>query len=103
MLERPGEYQWSSFRGNAFGENGSLLEPHATYFALGATPETRQYAYRKLFINVLDEGQMHDIRSAVQTGTPLGNDRFQEQIEKVLKCKVGQARRGRPKSQVKGY
>jgi len=38
-----------------------------------------------------------EIRAAWQTGTPLMNDRFKEQIEKVLNTKVGYAKRGRPK------
>ncbi|MDH5731997.1 MAG: hypothetical protein OEZ58_23685, partial [Gammaproteobacteria bacterium] len=37
------------------------------------------------------------IRQAWQTGTPLGNNRFKEKVEKVLKTKVGFALRGRPK------
>ena len=104
MVEEPGDYRWSSYRSNAFGENNTLLEPHVTYQVLGNMPESRQYAYRELFQNALDARQMHAIRSAAQTGTPLGNDCFREQIEKALKRKVGQARRGRPtRSQDKGY
>ena len=38
-----------------------------------------------------------EIRAAWQTGTPLVNDRFKEQIEKALNMKVGYAKRGRPK------
>ena len=41
---------------------------------------------------------MGEIRAAWQTGTPLANDRFKEQIEKKLSMKVGYARRGRPKN-----
>ena len=36
------------------------------------------------------------IRAANDTGTPLGNDRFKQQVEDALGQKVGQARRGRP-------
>ena len=104
MVDKPGNYPWSSYRSNAFGENSALLESHEIYLALGNTAKSRQYAYQELFLNALDTCQMHDIRSAVQTGTPLGNDRFRGQIEKALKCKVGQARRGRPqRQQDKGY
>jgi len=104
MVELPGDYRWSSYRSNAFGEHNALLEHHATYKALGSSPESCRYAYRELFRNVLDAQQIHAIRSAVQTGTPLGDDQFRDQIEKALDCKVGQARRGRPKrQQEKGY
>jgi len=104
MVEVPGGYLWSSYRNNAIGEYSSLVKPHANYLSLGDTAESRQDAYRELFRNALDVNQIHDIRSAAQTGTPLGNDRFREQIEQALKCKVGQARRGRPgRQQKKGY
>lgn len=36
---------------------------------------------------------IHDM----QTGTPVGNDHFREQIEQTLGCQVGFSQRGRPK------
>ncbi len=36
------------------------------------------------------------LRCALQSGTPLGNDKFKAEIEAVLGRKVGFARRGRP-------
>jgi putative transposase len=48
----------------------------------------------------LDATELTDIRAAWQTGTPLGNDSFKAKIERKLKTKVGQARRGRPKQRV---
>lgn len=104
MVVAPGDYPWSSYRSNAVGEYSALLRPHADYLALGDSAASRQHAYRELFRNVLDAGHMHSIRAAVQTGTPLGNDRFREQVEETLQQKVGQARRGRPRRrQGKGY
>lgn len=96
MVKTPGEYRWSSYRGNAHGEETGILEQHKLYLALGATDETRQFAYRGLFHSALDSDHLHSIRAAAQTGTPLGNDRFREQVEKTLGCKVGHSRRGRP-------
>ncbi len=57
----------------------------------------RLETYKTLFQSHLNEGMLSEIRSAWETGTPLGNDYFWEKIEAKLKCKVGQARRGRPK------
>ncbi|MDQ7003900.1 MAG: hypothetical protein Q9N67_04770 [Ghiorsea sp.] len=37
-----------------------------------------------------------DIRVSWQTGTPLGNDRFREEIKAVLGRKVRYYKRGRP-------
>jgi len=67
------------------------------YKSLGKSQPTRLEAYKELFQVYLDKGVLNDIRSAWQMGTPLGNDHFRQKIEAKLKCKVGQARRGRPK------
>ncbi len=96
MVKTPGEYRWSSYRGNAHGEATEILGQHSLYLALGTTNETRQFAYRELFRNALDSDQLHSIRAAVQTGTPLGDGRFRAQIERTLGCKTGHSRRGRP-------
>lgn len=96
MVRSPGRYRWSSYRANVLGKADNLITPNQLYLALGKTASVRQHAYRKLFRQTLEPAEVHDIRAAVQTGTPLGNDRFKQQIEQRLKQKVGQARRGRP-------
>ncbi|MDJ0872811.1 MAG: transposase [Gammaproteobacteria bacterium] len=96
MVSSPGQYPWSSYRANAAGTTDPLLTPHERYLALGRSDERRRSAYRDLCRHRLDEEQVRDIRAAWQTGTPLGNDRFRSQLERTLKQKVGQARRGRP-------
>jgi len=96
MVASPGEYVWSSYRANALGYNDSLLTGHPLYLALGADAETRQARYRALFEAHLADHLLTDVRNCLNTGTPLGNDRFRSQIEAVLKMKVGQSRRGRP-------
>jgi len=101
MVQTPGEYPWSSYRANAFGEEDALLRPHLLYKRLGRNQAARQAAYRELFRSSLAPEQVHDIRAAWQTGTPLGNDRFREQIEAAAKKKVGYAHRGRPRKQRK--
>ena len=107
MVNTPLQYSWSSYRANATGSRDVVITPHPLYQALGPDPATRQYRYRELFRSVLDPEQVHDIRATVQTGTPLGNERFKQEIENALHCKVGQARRGRPRQKKdvkeKGY
>jgi REP-associated tyrosine transposase len=73
-----------------------LVTPYLIYKALGRSQLTRLEAYKALFKAHLDKGVLDNIRSAWQTGTSLGNDLFRQKIEAKLKCKVGQARRGRP-------
>jgi putative transposase len=84
MTETPGEYRWSSYSNNAPGNKSDLLTRHRLFEKLGSTDEAREHAYRVLFSNALDGERLHQLRAAVQTGTPLGNDR------------AGQLRRGRP-------
>jgi putative transposase len=96
MVSTPGDYRWSSFAANAFGLSDKLVYPHERYRALGNTDEQRLYAYQELFRNALEPDHVHSIRASVQTGTPLGNDRFRAQVEAALGKRVGQARRGRP-------
>jgi putative transposase len=97
MVRSPAHYRWSSYRHNGQGKEDALITPHALYLALGKTLPTRLAAYKALFKAHLDSGVLDDIRSAWQTGTPLGNDFFRQKVEAKLKCKVGQARRGRPR------
>lgn len=107
MVQTPAEYRWSSYRFNTSNQDDALLTPHSLYLSLGQDDVERQRAYRELFRVALASDQIHAIRSTVQTGTPLGNDRFKSEVEGVLGRRVGQAKRGRPAKQSlvleKGY
>lgn len=98
MVKRPEEWKWSSYACNAYGEENTLIKPHPLYLAIDKNKESRVKYYREGFKQVLDPSLICDIRSAVQTGTPLGNDRFKEKVEQLLGVKVGYAKRGRPKN-----
>jgi putative transposase len=106
MVGSPEKYRWSSYRANALGEDESILSPHRLCQQLGADNAKWQSSYRELFTDVLDCEVMGHIRASVQTGTPLGNNKFKADVEKLLGTKVGQARQGRPrrrKTDTKGY
>jgi putative transposase len=96
MVKHPGDYRWSSYLGNAWGERDDLVSPHALYLALGEDASTRQLRYRELFANHLSREMVHEIRTALIFSMPLGNDRFRQQIERALGRSIGQAKRGRP-------
>lgn len=96
MVKGPANYRWSSYRDNAQGKEDTLLTVHPLFQKLGKTKESRREAYKGIFKAHIDDEELKEIRSAWQTGTPLGNDYFKEKIERKLKSKVGQARRGRP-------
>jgi putative transposase len=102
MAKSPAHYRWSSYRHNTQGREDSIITEHALYTGLGKTQASRCEAYKALFKAHIDEGQLKDIRAAWQTGTPLGNEYFREKVERKLKTKVGQNRRGRPDGSIKG-
>jgi putative transposase len=97
MVKTPGHYRWSSYRHNAQGKSNKLIRPHGIYTGLGRTKASRCEAYKALFKEHLEEGELEEIRAAWQTGTPLGDADFKAAIEKRLNTRVGQSRRGRPK------
>jgi len=96
MVPAPADYAWSSYSYHALGKTQPLIEDHALYLELGATPEIRQHTYRELFRCALDAKDIQAMHTSTQLGVPLGNDRFKEQIEAALGRKLGHVSRGRP-------
>ena len=94
MVDVPAAYLWSSYRANALGEHMPLVTPHPAYLSLGRDATERQTAYQELIATQLDAVLIQDVRSCLQTGTPLGNDRFRLQIEQALGVRVGYSRTG---------
>ena len=102
MVNTPSDYRWSSFMANAYGRENALVAPHERYLSLAFDEASRRRAYRGLFRYHIEDELLEDIRAACQTGTPLGNNRFKEQIESALGKKVGLPKRGRPTGNKKG-
>jgi putative transposase len=88
MVKQPADYPWSSYRRNALGQADTLLMPHMLYENLGADAMQRCAAYRALFSVQTDPAELQAIRSATETGTILGNDRFKENIETTLRRRI---------------
>lgn len=90
MVPDPEKYQWSSYGCNATGRADRLVTAHSEYLALGRNDTERQMNYRSLFRDGIVESTITAIRNATNKGWALGDDRFQDEIEKLL------ARRTRP-------
>lgn len=80
MVQDPGQYRWSSYRRNGFGEPDPRITLHPLYLAMGCNDAIRQTAYRALFRSELDEEALSDIRLALSQGQPLGHGRFGDRI-----------------------
>ncbi len=100
MVSRPEEYVWSSYHYNGLQKQDDLITPHTLYLQLGRTYEERQQAYLALFKTALGPAIVTEIRSCLQSGMPLGDERFKRQIEQRLNVSVGQVNRGRPRKNV---
>ena len=96
MVLHPADYRWSSYRTNAEGERNKLINPHFMYEKLGLTDTARQVNYRELFRYSLEPGMVDEIRKATNGNFVLGNDRFKEEISKVLVKRVQPGKAGRP-------
>ena len=96
MVQHPGDYTWSSYRHNAFGETNPIITQHDLYRRLGMAEEERHSRYRALFATSLAKEDIHTIRSAARFSMPVGDGRFKTQIERALHCPIGHAKRGRP-------
>ncbi|MBI5449775.1 MAG: transposase [Gammaproteobacteria bacterium] len=94
MVDHPGGYRWSSYHVNALGKHDSLVQPHDRYLALDASAEGRQAVYRDLFRASIDVTTLNEIRQSTQKGWVLGNDRFKEEIEKLLQRRAQPLPRG---------
>jgi len=94
MVKGPGEYRWSSYRANGLGRNDDLVKPHSLYEQLGNTKESRQKAYRGLFRSHIGADTLQLIRENTQQNTIIGDSRFQEEIQVMLKRRVMKQRHG---------
>ena len=99
LVEDPGAYPWSSYRGNALGYPDHLLSEHPLYTGLGATRDVRRTHYLELFRDSLGEGALDDIRVATRAGHLLAGERFRKEIEGTRGVRLGPAPVGRPGKQ----
>ncbi|CAA0104398.1 Uncharacterised protein [BD1-7 clade bacterium] len=94
MVEKPDDYRWSSYHHNALGKPIALVTEHRLYLALASEPIQRQIAYRAMFDLVLVESDLGLIRSSINRGLILGDERFKQQIEAALQRRVQPGQHG---------
>ncbi len=98
MVKDPSEFPWSSYRTNALDEENTLLTPHFLYNGLGHNKEERQAAYRELFQAHLEDKIINDIQKATNGNFVLGNEKFKQEIEMMLKRRARPGKSGRPRN-----
>jgi len=102
MVEHAGEYTWSSYGANAQGRADPLVSPHPLYTALGRAAADRQFAYRELFRDYMNESQLHEIRYALGHELVLGRSCFKDTIEAMTHRQTRLGIPGRPRVEEDG-
>jgi putative transposase len=74
MVSKPAEYRWSSHAHYAFGQVDDLLTEHPLYLELARESGARMQAYRSMFEDGLDDGEVASIRLALNANHPLGRE-----------------------------
>lgn len=100
MVNDPSDYPWSSYGANALGAQNALLTPHMLYTGLARETSERQCAYRELFKAHLEDKIMEGIRKATDGNYVLGNEKFQEEVEYMLKRRARPGKSGRPRKEL---
>lgn len=97
LVQRPGEWSWSSFRVNALGEGSTWITPHDSYLHLGPTDDERRMAYLAWVTAGVSCEELEAIRAAIQSGRAFGSEGFVRETEGRLGQRARVLKRGRPR------
>ena len=96
MVDRPGDYPWSSYAANSTGRPDGTITPHPEFLRLGRSAEERALAYGSLVDSAGDAAQVEEIRAATNGGYALGDNRFRSAMARALGRRVEKGQPGRP-------
>jgi putative transposase len=97
LVEKPGDYRWSSYAHNARRKTDEMISPAREYQRLGSDDRERARAYRALFKQKIDEVEAQKITQATLKGWVLGDAKFARKIESLSGRRATQLPKGRPK------
>jgi len=97
MVEHPAEYEWSSYRVNAQGDKGFLIEQHPLYLQLSNDSKHRLIIYREMFKAFIQDDVLDEIRSSLNHELVLGRSYFKDKIEEITSRQTRLGLPGRPK------
>lgn len=101
MAGAPEHYPWSSYRHKVGLANDRTVDLDPSYLALGTNPGERVARYRSWVGQAIPAGEWQLIREAVQRGQLTGSQRFVDEIECRLGCRLERRGPGRPRRRKK--
>jgi putative transposase len=99
IVQRPGDYPWSSHAHYADGAPNRLLTPHILFSELGTSASSRMSAFRAMFGDAITEKDLERLRTTLNKGRALGSDLFIDEMQHALGRDLRPPRRGRPKKE----
>ena len=98
MVKEPKEYQWSSYKANAYGNGDDLLDDHIIYDKLFHDKDVRG-EYRKFVLQMMQKNEA--MRGEMDRRAIYGSGAFIQEVNKRFKIDALIKDRGRPK-EIKG-
>jgi putative transposase len=95
LSSHPADYDWSSYRTNAFGQRSSFLVPHQNYLQLADTSNERQTSYRHLFEEAIAATMIDQVRAATNSTMFFGSVGFAQRMAAILGRSADRERAGR--------
>lgn len=95
MVLHPADYEWSSYRANAHGQQSSVVTPHDIYAGLGIDAIERQVNYRALFQQAIPDAMLEQVRHATNGNAAFGTERFVGKMGVALGRDLTHQRAGR--------
>lgn len=84
MVAHAFDYAWSSYHHNALGKEDALLTEHPEYQRLGKTEDACRAAYRDLFVQLIAEQNMNEIRDVTNKAWVMGAEAFKARVKNQL-------------------
>jgi putative transposase len=97
IVDRPGDFRWSSYRSNGLGHPDPLVTPHPAYLALGASAQERNAAYRQIVAQCCEARDLDGIRAMTSRNRVFGSEAFRELLAAEHQRAMGTVRVGRPR------
>ena len=96
MVSEPDSYEWSSYRQHAGTDAEVWIDYDPFYLGLGNTDSERGGRYRRFVSDGVPEQEKSLIRQALQRGQLTGNNRFVDDVERILGRRIEFRAQGRP-------
>jgi putative transposase len=97
IVERAGDYPWSSFACHGNGQANELLDVAPAYELLATQPAARQRRWSAYVHRTPDEAELRAIRRSSETGLPYGERSWTERLCRQLNIDLTTRPRGRPR------